>query len=58
MAILAMFPLCLRGMVAYYSTVQDPDFKNLIRLVVAKGEGRRGIDWEFGVGGCKLLCLE
>ena len=39
MAILAMFPLCLRGMVAYYSIVQDPDFKNLIRLVVAKGEG-------------------
>ena len=30
-----------------------------IRLVVAKGEGvRRGMDWEFGVGRCKLLHLE
>ena len=29
------------------------------RLVVAKGEGgRRGMDWEFGVSGCKLLYRE
>ena len=29
------------------------------RLVVAKGEeGGRGMDWEFGVGRCKLLHLE
>ena len=28
------------------------------RLVVAKGErGRSGMDWESGVGGCKLLHL-
>ena len=27
------------------------------RLVVAKGEGS-GMDWEFGVNRCKLLCLE
>ena len=35
----------------------DMDIEN--RLVVAKGEGRgNGIDWEFGVRGCKLLHLE
>ena len=29
------------------------------RLVVAKRNwGRRGVDWEFGVGRCKLLHLE
>ena len=30
------------------------------RLVVAKGEGERrgGVDWEVGVGRCKLLHLE
>ena len=29
------------------------------RLTVAKGEGvGRGMDWEFGVGRCKLLHLE
>ena len=29
------------------------------RLVVAKGErGGRGMDWEFGVGRCKLLHSE
>ena len=24
-------------------------------LVVAKGVGERGVDWEFGIVGCKLL---
>ena len=29
------------------------------RLVVAKGEGRRGgMEWEFGVHRCKLLYIE
>ena len=29
------------------------------RLVVAKAEGEgSGVDWEFGVGRCKLLHLE
>ena len=29
------------------------------RLVVAKGQGDgSGVDWEFGVGRCKLLHLE
>ena len=29
------------------------------RLAVDKGEGRgRGMDWEFGVGKCKLLYTE
>ena len=29
------------------------------RLVVVKGDGGwRGMDWEFGVNGCKLLHLE
>ena len=28
------------------------------RFVVAKGRGRNGMDWEFGVSRCKLLYLE
>ena len=28
------------------------------RLVVAKGQGGSGMDWEFGVSKCKLLHLE
>ena len=28
------------------------------RLVVAKGEGREWMEWEFGVSRCKLLHLE
>ena len=30
-----------------------------VRFVVAKRDGGgSGMDWEFGVGGCKLLYLE
>ena len=40
-----------------YNTETDSDMEN--RLVVDKGEGGgRGMDWEFGVGRCKLLHLE
>ena len=28
------------------------------RLVVAKGRGRGGMNWEFGISRCKLLCIE
>ena len=29
------------------------------RLVVAKGDGAGGgKDWEFGIGRCKLVCME
>ena len=28
------------------------------RLVVAKGEGGEGIEWEFGISRCKLLYIE
>ena len=37
---------------------QNQDIEN--RLVVTKGRGRggRGMDWESGVGRCKLLHLE
>ena len=40
-----------------HRTETDSDIVN--RLVVAKGSGGgRGMDWEFGVGRCKLLHLE
>ena len=35
----------------------EADSQTEIRLVVAKGEGRE-MEWEFGVGRCKLLHLE
>ena len=28
------------------------------RLVIAKGEGKGGMDWEFRISRCKLLHLE
>ena len=40
-----------------YKLETDTDIEN--RLMVAKGqEGASGLDWEFGVGRCKLLHLE
>jgi len=33
-----------------------PDMEN--RLVIAKGEGKGGMDWEFRISRCKLLHLE
>ena len=40
-----------------YRTEADSDMEN--RLMIANGErGGCGIDWEFGVSGCKLLHLE
>ena len=41
------------------STKQKQTRDRESRLVVAKGEGGgSGMDGEFGVGKCKLLCLE
>ena len=41
------------------STKQQQTRRHENRLVVAKGEGgENGMDWEFGVSGCKLFQLE
>ena len=48
-----------------FLTLVTPNLKNVCdnadtenRLVVAKGKGSGGgMDWEFGVGRCKLLCI-
>ena len=37
-------------------TETDSDMES--RLVVAKGEGERGMDWKYGVNRYKLLHLE
>ena len=51
--------ICLSQIyIAYEIHETETDSRTENRLVVAKGDSRGGMDWEFGISHCKLLYLE